>query len=298
MSVKNKYLALVLVVIVWYLSAMKCTGQDNYISEIKDWHQNRVERLKTPGSWLSLVGLFWLSEGKNTFGSSSQTDLRFPPGTPPLMGTFILEDTSLTLIPEGNVVLNLQGRRITTPLYLSAIDGINESLHYDNLQFYPITRGGRTGIRLIDSQHPAMASFDTVPYFPIDSVWKIQAQLEPSSDEDSIEIANVVGMQIKYRPAGRLHFEYQGQSMTLTALEGGEDQYFVIFSDQTTGAETYGGGRYIYVSHAGSDGKTWIDFNKSYNPPCVFTEFATCPLPPPENDLPIAITAGELYDGH
>ena len=150
-----------------------------------------------------------------------------------------------------------------------------------------IRRGDKIGVRVKDSQSQARRSFHGLDYFPIDPSWRIEARFEPYDPPRSISVPNVLGQDNAEKSPGALVFEHGGKTYRLDpVLERGETDYFVIFGDRTNGTDTYGAGRFLYV-HPPVDGKTIIDFNKAYNPPCVFTEYATCPLPPPQNKLPV-----------
>jgi uncharacterized protein len=172
-------------------------------------------------------------------------------------------------------------------------------LSIGTLTFYVIDREGRLGVRLKDSAAPARTGFQGLDYFPIDSDWRFTAQFVPYEPQKRIPILNVLGMQAEMISPGALVFESQGKEYRLDpVLEEGTTDWFVMLADETSGHETYGAGRYLYVTPP-EDGRTVIDFNKAYNPPCAFSSFATCPLPPPQNRLPLSITAGEkTYGSH
>ncbi len=171
-------------------------------------------------------------------------------------------------------------------------------LRRGSLLFYLIRRGDRLGVRVKDSQSEARRNFRGLDYFPIDPGWRIEARFEPYDPPKSISVPNVLGQDNAEKSPGAVVFEHGGKTYRLDpVLERGETDYFVIFGDRTNGNETYGAGRFLYVKPP-VDGRTVIDFNKAYNPPCVFTEYATCPLPPPQNKLPIRIEAGEKEYGH
>jgi uncharacterized protein (DUF1684 family) len=162
-----------------------------------------------------------------------------------------------------------------------------------SLTWYLIHRGDKFGIRIKDSLSEQRLTLKSIPHYPINANWKIKAKFIPPYEGATIDIENILGQVSDDPLAGILEFNYQGKNHQISALDGGPEAYFLIIADETTGKETYGGGRYLYVDRADANGVTYIDFNKAYNPPCVFSEFATCPLPPEENYLPFAVTAGE-----
>lgn len=277
-------------------SAESVTPPD-YIEEIRDWQQKRLRSLKSENGWLSLAGLYWLNEGENTFGADSANAVIFPKGkAPAFMGKFILDKGEVFIeINPGIEVLfagkplasrKIFGKELVEPTVLS----------YGSLSWFIIQRGNKFGIRLRDSENPAIRRFQGIESYPIDPRWKVEAQLEPYEPPKTVPIQNVLGMMTNERSPGVLAFDLDGRTYRLEALEEA-DELFIIFSDETSGNETYGLGRYLYTRKPGSDGMTILDFNKAYSPPCAFTEFATCPLPPAQNHLPIKITAGEKYHG-
>jgi uncharacterized protein (DUF1684 family) len=171
-------------------------------------------------------------------------------------------------------------------------------LQHGSLSFYVIQRNERLGVRVKDADAAALKSFHGLESFPFSESWRVAARFEPSSPPRHISVPNVLGNVTSEESPGALAFEYSGKTYRLDAVrEAGTEDYFIIFGDATNGHETYGGGRFLYASPP-KDGQTVLDFNKAYNPPCVFTPYATCPLPPPQNRLSIRIEAGEKSYRH
>jgi len=167
-------------------------------------------------------------------------------------------------------------------------------LSYGTLMWYIHKVDDKYAVRLKDSENPARIHFKGIETYPIDAKWRIKAKFEPYDPPKHLPIPNIMGFNTDEISPGRLVFKVKGKTYSLDPiLEVGEKDYFIIFGDKTNGIETYGAGRFVYASPPDSDGFTYIDFNKAYNPPCVFTKYATCPLPPPQNRLPFKVTAGE-----
>lgn len=271
------------------------TPDPAYIQEIDDWHQERVASLMAPNGWLSLAGLFWLEPGANLFGSDPTFEITFPEKAPDTLGTFWLKADSVEMTMAAGQQARIDGQ----PVHHYILSGQENApmVQYEDLDWILIKRNNKYGIRLWDRKHPNIADTVHIDRYPIDASWRILAQWVPDSSGHTIHIRNVLDMEMDLETQGRLQFKYQGKSYELTALEGDENTFFMVFADATSGQETYGGGRYLYVDRPDKDGKTYLDFNKAYNPPCAFTEFATCLLPPAENRLELAITAGELNFG-
>jgi uncharacterized protein len=272
---------------------------DAYRAEIETWRARRVARLTAPDGWLTVVGLSWLEEGDNPVGSAPGSRVALPPRAPARVGTIRVASGRGTFVPAEGVRVTIDGSPAGEPTPLkSDADGGPTVVSAGGVSFYPISRQGRLAIRVKDPESKARRAFRSLDYFPIDPTWRIQARVEQSAESKPIAVPNVLGSETTEQSPGTLVFERGGKTYRLTpVLEEGETDWFVIFADATNGHETYGAGRFLYVSPA-TDGKTVIDFNKAYNPPCVFTDYATCPLPPPQNRLPIRVEAGEKEYAH
>ncbi len=270
---------------------------DAYRREIEGWRAKRDAGLKNPDGWLTLVGLFWLEEGDNRFGSDPGNRLVFPAGkAPAVAGTLVRHGDAVTVRAEPGAGLESDGHPVTEMALAADGKGKPTVLRLGSLSFYVIKRGDRLGVRVKDSQSPALAAFHGLASFPADPGWRVTARFEAHSQPKSIAIANVLG-QVDDEPSpGVVVFERGGKTYRLDALANDDGGLFLIFADQTNGRDTYGAGRFLDTDPP-RDGKVVVDFNKSYNPPCAFTAFATCPLPPRQNRLAAAVTAGEKKYG-
>lgn len=274
--------------------------QREYVKEIEEWQQRRLKNLTKPDGWLSLIGLFWLKEGENRFGSSSANPVRFPAEkAPAVMGSFTLQNDRVTVSILNNLPVLHEGKPVQSMEMQNDLSENPTILNYGSLSWFVIKRGDKYGIRLRDSESETIKNFKGLDYFPIDPGWKIQARFEPYSPAKKISIPNVLGTESEETCPGALVFEKNGQRFRLDPiLEDNASQWFIIFSDETNGKETYGAGRFLYADPPDQNGITFLDFNKAYNPPCAFTPYATCPLPPEQNYLNLMVTAGEKkYQG-
>lgn len=270
-----------------------------YEAQINEWHRQRITRLTSKTGWLSLAGLYWLREGQNTFGSSSSNDIQFPEGkSPAYIGSFYLEsDVVRVEIKKGINVLS-QGHPVKSAVMQPDVSGNRTILHLDSLDWFIIKRGERYAVRLRDRENTNITNFKGIERFPIDTTWRVMAKLEYYRPAKKIEIPNIIGTITEENSPGVLVFTISGNEYRLDPIsEDGAKSLFLIFADQTNGIETYGAGRFLSVEMPSDDGLTTVDFNKAYNPPCAFTPWATCPLPPPQNVLPIPVTAGEKKYG-
>jgi uncharacterized protein (DUF1684 family) len=262
--------------------ACKPVEKDNkYEQEIMRWRENRRARLLADNGWLTLVGLQWLNEGDNKILN------------PPEVGTATLKNGVVTLAPSPK--LTIDGKPVKQPTQL--LDDTNPRgptlVTSGTTTFNVIKRTDKYGLRVRDTGSEARTHFKGLDYFPIDPKWRVEARFEPFSPPRHVAITNVLGMTTDEVAPGELVFTVDGREHRVEPiLEQGETDYFLIFRDATAGKETYAAARYLYAPQP-KNGKTVIDFNKAYNPPCAFTAYATCPLPPPQNRLPFRIEAGE-----
>lgn len=281
------------------LSCSKREASDPaYVKAIEEWHRNRIERLKRPDGWLSLVGLHWLREGENRFGSDPSNDIVFPDKAPPFIGTYIVADSVITVRIREGVPVMCEGSRVREMRVKSDAEGEPTTLRWGTLSWYVIRRGDRYAIRVKDSESRVRLRFTGIDMFPIDERWRVRARFEPYEPPKKVPVTTVVGTVEEMTCPGAVVFQIDGQTYRLDAFgEPGDASLFIVFGDATNGRETYGAGRFLSVEWPGEDGTTWVDFNKAYNPPCAFTPYATCPLPPEQNILPIRIPAGEKKYG-
>lgn len=263
-------------------------------AEVETWQAWRVERLKQSDSWFALVGLYWLEAGPNSFGSDSTNSLVFPPSAPPVIGSFVRTGNSVEMQVEAGIPVTHDGE-VVSSLALTP-DGSRRptEAHLGSLQWFAIERADRIGIRLRDTLNPAIAAFDGIETFPINLDWRLPARFDRYDPPEMIRIPNIIGTVSVQPSPGAVVFEVGGERHRLDVTGDPDGERFsIVFGDQTNGEETYGGGRFLTVNAPDNQGHMYIDFNLATNPPCAFTEFATCPLPPRQNQLPVRIEAGE-----
>ncbi len=268
-------------------------AQQGFQQETDAWHARRVTALKAEDGWVNLAGLHWLSEGLQSFGSDASRAIVFPPGRIAAnAGTFERQGNVVIMRSAESSGIRVNGRPAGVDTVFSPSLSIAPTCAVGSLRWTIIQRGDRIGIRLRDLEHPALKGFKGVNRFPADTIWRVTARLVTDPYTRSIPITNVLGQTTQTPLAGRLHFNLNGRPMVLDALKEGEE-LFIIFGDETSGSETYPAGRFLYAPMPGADGLTVLDFNRAINPPCAFTPYATCPLPPRQNVLTVAVRAGE-----
>jgi uncharacterized protein (DUF1684 family) len=272
-------------------------ADDNgYQGGIERWRHEREAGLKADGGWLTVAGLFWLKDGVNAAGSSPSSAIRLPRG-PAHFGDFDFLDGKTLYRPDANVPAEVKGKPAKSTVLRADTDpGGPDKVAVGEFTMFVIHRGNRYGIRLKDRASEFRREFTGLHWFPVRDEYRIVARFVPYEQAHQIAIPNILGETEKEPSPGYAIFSLHGHEYRLDpVLE--ENRLFFIFRDQTSGKETYGSGRFLYAEMP-QEGKVVLDFNKAENPPCAFTPFATCPLPPAQNRLQVRIEAGELNYGH
>jgi uncharacterized protein (DUF1684 family) len=277
-------------------AGLAACGGDAHRREVDEWHRARIERLRSPEGWLSPVGLFRLEAGANTFGSAADNDFVFPEKAPAQAGVLRLDGEVVTVEPAGGAGITVGGKPIGRMALASDTTGAPTVLEMGSLRLYVIARPSGLFVRLKDREAPLIASFDGIERYPVREKYRVVARFEPYEPPKMLTIPNIMGYESIEACPGALVFTLDGQTYRLEPTVSG-DEFFVVFGDETSGMETYGGGRYIYTAMPDGESRVILDFNRAYNPPCIFTHFATCALPHADNILPIRIEAGEKVWG-
>jgi uncharacterized protein len=269
----------------------------SYKAEIEQWRHEREARLKSDGGWLTVVGLFWLNEGENTMGTAPSNNMVLPKDSAPAsVGVFEFHNgqTQFKAAPGVRVLVNGKPADAAT-LEPDAADS-PDVIEVRNLAMYVIKRGMRFGIRLRDKNSEYRRHFAGLKFFPPDPRYRVVAKFTPYKPPKMISIPNILGEIEDESSPGYVEFTLNGHACRLDPVTEYGTLFF-IFKDLTAGKETYPSGRFLNTPMP-EDGRVVLDFNQAYNPPCAFTPYATCPLPPKENQLEFRIEAGELRYGH
>jgi hypothetical protein len=275
------------------------TAQDAYRTSVDAWHAGRVARLAAEDGWLSLIGRDWLQPGENTLGSAPGATVLLPDwAAPARAGLFILEGPTVRFMPFPGSGLLLNGQPASEALLKSDAEGKPDVLQAGRVKLYVIRRGDRFGIRIKDSEAPARKAFHGVPRYAVDPAWRVEAEFVPYATPQVRAIPTVLGTSEPMTAPGLLKFKVAGREVTLEPLveDPEHPELFLIFKDATSAHGTYPAGRFLYAEMP-THGKVILDFNRAINPPCAFTLYATCPLPPKQNQLNLAIAAGEKDPG-
>jgi uncharacterized protein (DUF1684 family) len=270
-----------------------------WAEETRAWREKREARLRSPDGWLALVGLHWLPHGEHRFGSAKDNDVVLAAGGPARAGRLIVAASGVTVVAESGALV-LDGRPLPGAHPWRPDDpGPAEVLEAGRLRLTLIRRGGRLGIRVRDPESPVLKDFRGMPAWPIDPRWRVVADWEAYPKPRPVAVPTVLGTVETLPAPGAATFTVGGKRLRLEPVLETDDarELFFIFKDATSGRTSYGAGRFLY-SDLPRDGKVVLDFNRAYNPPCAFTPYATCPLPPRGNRLSVPIEAGEKRYGH
>lgn len=293
---KLAFVVLALTLAIAQVSAQKGPAIDPaYQMSVDKWKADMAEDLKQ--NWLPLAGLFWLKPGENTFGTDAANMLVLPPNSAPAKGgKFVLRGKDVSVVFASSEAATINGKPATTAKLDSDRTGHPSEIELGTLRMHVIERGDRVGIRVKDLDSPAVKNYRGGEFFPLNPMYKITAAWFPSDGKKTVDVPNVLGDIAPTPVAGEARFKINGQDITLQALGGDpKEGLFFIFKDLTSKTDTYPPGRFLQTD-AVTNGTVVLDFNEAYNPPCAVTPYATCPLPPKENQLTVAIPAGEKYD--
>jgi uncharacterized protein len=266
-----------------------------YRQAVEKWRQAYEAELKSDTGWLTVSGLFWLHEGENTFGSGPLNDIVLPPSAPASAGSFQfhLGRTRVRLTPGVTATLN--GKPAETAEMHP--DSDTDQLSIGDLTLYVHSSGDRYTIRLRDKNSRLRKDFTGTRWFPVDESYRVTAQYVPYDKPRQIVIQNVMGDTLKETIPGYAAFSLHGQALQLDGELNGSGGLSLVFRDLTSGKETYAASRFLEADPP-KDGRVVLDFNEAYNPPCAYNPYTTCPLPPPQNRLPVRIEAGEKIYHH
>jgi uncharacterized protein (DUF1684 family) len=280
------------------VSSQAAPMDPNYRDEIASWRKNQETELTQEQGWLSLVGLYWLREGDNLIGSAPSNAVVLPASAPAIYGNLRCTDAKVTLVvPQAPGSPQPRGAVITEPTGFAAqllqpdSSGAPTKVKIGTTTFIVIRRGARTGVRIWDSSSKARTDFKGRTWYPVRPAYRIVANWTPYSQPKSLSIKNVLGDTSPAANPGYVTFKLSGKTYRLEAQGQGSGLFF-NFHDLTSGAATYAAGRFLDADMP-KDGKVILDFNKATSPPCAFTAYATCPLPPTANMLNVAVLAGE-----
>ena len=274
----------------------KDTSDDpSFVKAELEWREARDQSMKSPTSWLTIAGLYWLDEGENSFGTDPKNSFRLPEGAgPPFAGKFILRKDEVKVVSSAGAGLKNEGKTIKEMVLKSDKTGKPDIIELNDLRMWVIERGDRLAIRLRDLNVPRYKNYSSLEFFPPRKKYQVKADFIVYNPPKTETLATEIGTETNMVSLGYVKFQLNGKEYRLDAFESGSGSktLFIIFKDETSGKETYGASRFM-EARIFDDGSVDLNFNRAHNPPCAYTPYATCPLPPSQNILPVKIEAGE-----
>lgn len=293
----------VLVISVTFALAADQNVPANWQSALLAWRAEQAKHLQEPTGWLTLIGLEWLKPGDNSVGSASGNAVVLGAQASPHLGIVRLNSRTIDLVPAGAAYPNgllVDGKTPANPQSIASDDtGKASKITIGTLTITVIHRGERYALRIKDSQAPTRTNFHGLKWYTPNPALRVQAKWIPYNPPLKKKIPTILGTEEESVVPGAAEFTLDGKTLRLEPiLESPDDkELFFIVRDATSKTETYGAGRFLYTDfpdHGLSQaGQIWLDFNRLENPPCAYTPYATCPLPPPGNRLQVALPAGE-----
>ena len=260
------------------------------------WQARRTESIGGPSGWTTLVGLHWLNEGDNSAGRAAINQVVLASeGVPAFVGTFTRKGNSVTFTAARDSGVRVQGEKVSRIELTTDAQPNPTQLQVGLVSIIAIQRGDRVGLRVRDPDSLSRRDFKGLRWFPYNPAWHLEGKFVPFTSPEKMRVPDVTGGTQEFDCPGVIVFSAQGaEHQLLAAKEAGDANFFVMFRDETSGKSTYPAGRFLYVPKPDAAGKVIIDFNRAYTPPCAFTAYATCPLPPQQNWLTLSVKAGEL----
>jgi uncharacterized protein len=280
-------------------AAQASSPANSYEASVQRFQHDWEATLKSDTGWLTIAGLFFLSQPSSTFGSDPLNDIVLPASAPAHAGTFELHDKKVRVKAAPGVTFQLGDKPITSAELKSDGQGPPDRIGLGDLQLWVHMSGDRMSIRLRDKNSHLRKEFAGLSWFPVNEAYRVEAQYVPYDKPKTVHVPNILGDIDTMPVPGFVTFTLNGQALKMEAVaDQGDKEFWFIFRDLTSGKETYAATRFLYMP-APVNGKMTLDFNMAENPPCAYNPFTTCPLPPQQNRLPVRVEAGEkAYAGH
>jgi uncharacterized protein (DUF1684 family) len=270
---------------------------DTYVASIQEFQRDREAALRSETGWLTIAGLYFLAQPFTTFGSDPLNDIVLPAGVPAQAGTFELRNGKVSVKAAPGVTFQLGDQPVTSAELRSDAEGTPDRIGVGDLQLWVHMSGDRVSIRLRDRNNPLLKNFTGTQWFPINEQYRVEARYVPYEKPKITQVANILGDVGDVPVPGYVTFTLNGETLKMEPFaETGDDVFWFVFRDLTSGRETYPAARFLYMD-APVNGKMIVDFNQAQNPPCAYNPYTTCPLPPEQNRLRIRVEAGEKAYG-
>ena len=294
------------VILVGFLAAPIFAASTDWRSGLLSWRAAHAQELAAPDGWLTLVALDWIEPGDNSFGAASDNRIQLSGATAAHLGVLQFSGNAVRLLPPKGgfpAALRIDGHP-AQPTLLTGNDMKPHELTDGTLTFFVIHRGDRYALRVKDAQAPTRVHFQGLHWYAPNPHYRVEARWIPWVPAHALKIPTVIGTTLDLPAPGLAEFTLDGKTIRLEpVLEGpGSKQLFFIVRDTTSRSTTYGAGRFLYTAFPDhgltQPGHIVLDFNRLENPPCAYTPYATCPLPPEQNRMPIPLPVGEERYSH
>ena len=269
-------------------------AEKTYRQTINEWRKDRNESIRKENNWLALAGLYWLKLGKNQFGSDLKNEIQLPERIAASVGYFEYNGRSVSLRTNPGEKVTVNDKTTDFAILQPDISENPSYIKLEGIQMVVIQRGNRMGVRMWDNKSEKRASFPARTWYDINEAFRIPATFTAYDRPKMAYFPDLTGEKAEFPVEGYVSFEFEGKTHQLDINKEDDGTLFLRFWDPTAKDETYPTGRYL-VADVSENGKIFLDFNKAYNPPCAFTDFATCVFAPEQNHLNSLITAGETY---
>jgi uncharacterized protein (DUF1684 family) len=273
-----------------------CSFSSRAPSDWVAWQARRNESIGGTNGWTTLVGLHWLKEGENSAGTNPTNQVVMQSASvPAFLGVFTRNGASVVFTAAESAEVRVGGEKVGRIELNTDASSKPTKLEIGAASIVAIQRADRVGLRVRDSDSETRRKFRGLRWFPYDPTWRLDGRFVPFPAERRLRVPDVTGATQEFTSPGAIVFSKLGSEYRLDVIEEeGNPEFFVLFGDKTAGDSTYAAGRFLDVAKPDSTGRVVIDFNRAFTPPCGFTDFATCPRPPQQNWLSLAIRAGEL----
>lgn len=275
-------------------------SDEQYSEAITAWQLENEKKLASPTGWLALIGHIWLKQGEQSIGTRAEDSIRLPKDLgDQVLGWVHVDGQRVFLRCDEGSGIQVNGvwsaeRELAIDSTKLESDSPDQIAIGNRIRIQLVRRNGKLAIRVRDAQSDAIARFSGKRWFPIDRRYCVEATYHAYEEPQSIRIVNIKGDETSVEIVGYVEFECLGRTLQLDAMLDSPTELFLIFKDRTNGKRTYGPGRFVNAPLPKDGERFELDFNKTYNPPCAFSPFTLCPLPPKQNHLEIEIEAGEM----
>ena len=269
-------------------------ANEEYEKSVLKWREEVDNNLRRENGWLALAGLFWLRKGENIIGSDRESDILLPRRAPARLGTFEFDGNNVMLNVETDQAVEVNGVVSKSALLDADQEDVPSFITFDDFRMVVVRRSKGVGIRLWDNTREERRIFPPREWYPVKDAFRVAGTFTRFATPKIVKMPDILGAILDEPMQGFVSFELGGRKHELMVEELSDRRLFIQFMDETNNHPTYPSGRYHYTDPH-EDGKVFVDFNKSYSPPCAFTDYATCTFPPQENHLKVSVEAGEIY---